>query len=208
MGNKILFIDTETGGLEPQKHDLLSVGLVVWDNGEIPDEKEILVLASPERITPRSLEINQIDIDRHNRKAISPQAAVKEIIDFVTGHFASLPVKVAGHNVAFDLAFIKQLFQSAHCDFYHYFSHRSIDTSTILTYLSLAKRMAGKDAHPITDSSDEAFRRYQIRIPKGKRHTALADAKATASLFSKLLNEWAGDGSTIDETHIPAPQYR
>ena len=29
--NRILFIDTETGGINPNKHSLLSIGLVVWD---------------------------------------------------------------------------------------------------------------------------------------------------------------------------------
>ena len=29
---RLLFIDTETGGLNPEKHSLLSVGFVVWDS--------------------------------------------------------------------------------------------------------------------------------------------------------------------------------
>ena len=29
---RLLFIDTETGGLDPEKHSLLSVGFVVWDS--------------------------------------------------------------------------------------------------------------------------------------------------------------------------------
>lgn len=31
MNNRLLFIDTETGGLDPHKHSLLTIGVVVWD---------------------------------------------------------------------------------------------------------------------------------------------------------------------------------
>ena len=39
MEKKILFIDTETGGIDPNSTSLLSIGLVAWSNGEILDEK-------------------------------------------------------------------------------------------------------------------------------------------------------------------------
>ncbi len=35
MPDKLLFIDTETGGLDPDKHSLLSIAMVVWEDMEI-----------------------------------------------------------------------------------------------------------------------------------------------------------------------------
>ena len=43
MPDRLLFIDTETGGLDPQKHSLLSLALVVWEKREILDSKEFLI---------------------------------------------------------------------------------------------------------------------------------------------------------------------
>ena len=62
-----LFIDTETGGIDPQKHALLSIGLVVWDNGSIIASKEILIKQGDKSITQRSLNINKIDCAKHNQ---------------------------------------------------------------------------------------------------------------------------------------------
>ena len=40
---RILFLDTETGGLDETQYDLLSVGMVVWEDNKIIDTKEILI---------------------------------------------------------------------------------------------------------------------------------------------------------------------
>ncbi len=41
--DKILFIDTETGGLDPASHSLLSLALVVWKELEARASIEILI---------------------------------------------------------------------------------------------------------------------------------------------------------------------
>ncbi len=94
-----------------------------------------------------------------------------------TGNQQSL---LAGHNVHFDIAFLKAFFSANRKDFSEFFSHRVIDTSSILHYLYLAGKLKQKAV-----SSDEAFQLFDIEVEG--RHTALGDALATAKLFSKLL---------------------
>ncbi|RMD72192.1 MAG: 3'-5' exonuclease [Bacteroidetes bacterium] len=193
---RILFIDTETGGTNPQKHDLLSVGLAVWENGNIIARKEIPVQGRPERCTEEALAINRIDLEAHNRKALSRKEALSEIIRFIEQHFEERPVTVAGHNVAFDLNFLRALFEEFGEDMSHYLAHRTIDTASILQLLALLEGSASNLQE--VASSSRAFAIYHIDIPAKERHTALGDAMATARLFSKILEK-------LKERHQPDP---
>ena len=59
--NRYVFVDTETGGLIPTKHSLLSVGLVVWDKSlGIVDQKEVFI-KSKRYVTEKAKSINKFD---------------------------------------------------------------------------------------------------------------------------------------------------
>ena len=179
--DSILFIDTETGGLDPEHHSLLSVGLVVWRDNEIYETEEILINDGILNATRDALEINRINVDEHKNSSISPQEAIQQMIQFLKRNFdISEKITLAGHNIGFDISFVRHLFKSENYNFLDYFSHRSIDTASILHYLYLAGKLESK----ITGSED-AFTYFGIEV--AGRHTALGDAIATAQLFSKLI---------------------
>lgn len=182
MPERLLFIDTETGGLDPGKHSLLSLAMVVWEDSEILESKEILINDGVLSVTKEALSINNIDIENHKLSAVAPAQAMDEIISFTVKHFPH-PQKItlAGHNVHFDIDFLKCFFAANNKDFSGYFSHRVIDTSSILNYLYLAGRIKRKAI-----SSDAAFDLFDIKVEG--RHTALGDAVATAKLFTVLLS--------------------
>lgn len=177
---KLLFVDTETGGLDSKEHSLLSIGFVVWENGEIVDSKEWFILGQKICFTPSSLKINNMNFNDFILKAIEPQIVMKELIDFCNKNFDDNPITLAGHNINFDVSFLKQFFQEQNSDFSKRFSHRTIDTSAILKFLYL-KGTFNEDI----SSSDKAFNYFGIRSLS--RHTALGDALCTAQLFNCLL---------------------
>lgn len=182
MPDKLLFIDTETGGLDPVMHSLLSLALVVWEDEEIIDSMEILINDRRLCVTREALTINKIDIEKHKQFAISPPEAMEQLLAFIGNHFPGQgKITLAGHNVHFDTAFLKTFFSANNKDFSKFFSHRVIDTSSILHYLYLAGRIKQKAV-----SSDDAFKLFEIKVDG--RHTALGDAIATAKLFTKLLH--------------------
>lgn len=179
---KILFIDTETGGLDPEYHSLLSIGLVQWEDSRITGTKEILVNDGKLNVTEAALAINKIDLNSHKVNAIAQDNAIQEILSFIERPVNQKEkITLAGHNVCFDIRFIRHLFESQNYNFEDYFSHRSIDTSSILHYLYYTGKMDRK----IVGSSD-AFKHFEIEV-RG-RHTALGDAIATAELFSRMLS--------------------
>lgn len=181
MEDRLLFVDTETGGMNPNKHSLLSFAMVVWQDMEILDSQELLINDGKNSVTEQALSINKIDIEEHMQSALSPSQAIEKILLFISKHFPpQRKITLAGHNVHFDVNFLKVFFSQHNENFNTYFSHRIIDTSSILHYLFLAGHLKHKAI-----SSDEAFELFKIKV-KG-RHTALGDAVATAKLFNKLL---------------------
>jgi DNA polymerase III subunit epsilon len=181
-GVKLLFIDTETGGLDPQKHSLLSMAMVVWEDMEIIDSQEILINDGQITTTDEALAINKIDIEEHKKTALSPTLAMDQLLTFISKHFPDQrKITLAGHNVQFDVSFLKRFFSRNNKNFSEFFSHRIIDTSSILYYLYLSGHIKHKAI-----SSDKAFELFEIKVEG--RHTALGDAVATAKLFNKLLD--------------------
>ncbi|MEN8249381.1 MAG: 3'-5' exonuclease [Bacteroidota bacterium] len=181
MKDRLLFIDTETGGLDPNKHSLLSLAMVVWEDMEIIASQELLINDGVLSVTEEALSINKIDIEKHMQSAILPSLAIEKILLFISKHFPQQrKITLAGHNVQFDVNFLKVFFSQNNENFNKFFSHRIIDTSSILYYLYLAGQLKHKAI-----SSDEAFDLFEIKVEG--RHTALGDAIATAKLFTQLL---------------------
>jgi DNA polymerase III epsilon subunit-like protein len=180
----LLVIDTETGGTDPSRHSLLSLAAVVWVNGRIHDQIELFVHEEPIVADLEALRINRLDPVWLRENGLAPRRVTQEIELFI-GRNYSLGQKVvlAGHNVAFDVGFLKRLYGLASCDFSARFSHRTFDTATVLRYLRLVGliQLAESD-------SEAAFRYFHVEPPSDKRHSALGDALATAQLITRLID--------------------
>jgi len=180
--DKILFIDTETGGTDPASHSLLSLALVIWKELEVRASIEILVDDGVFNVTERALEINGINLSEHKKKAVSSALALQQFDEFLDIHFSrDEKIILGGHNINFDVNFLNAFLTRNGYSFQQRFSHRFVDTSSILFYLYLT----GKIKRKLTASQD-AFDYFGITV--AGRHTALGDAFATAQLFSKLVS--------------------
>jgi len=181
IDEKLLFVDTETGGTDPDVHSLLSIGLVVWQDFHVVDSLELLVKDTELRASPEALAINKINLKEHFETALDLDIAMERLLSFLRKNFMNgEKVTVAGHNISFDIQFLKKFFKRNRLEYSRFFSHRSIDTSAILYYLFLRGTMIKKSI-----SSDSAFDEFGIKV--NARHSALDDALATAQLFNKLL---------------------
>jgi len=179
--DRLLFIDTETGGVILEKHSLLSIGLVAWDiTGGIVDTKEIFVEHDNYLVTKGAQNVNKFDLEAHKLKAVNPSQVIREIDEFCSKNFpADHKIIVAGHNIIFDISFLKFFLSQHGRSFENMFSHRSIDTASILQFLQIS----GKIDLDLT-SSTEGFRYFKIKVDN--RHGALSDSIATAELFKKM----------------------
>jgi DNA polymerase-3 subunit epsilon len=181
---KLLVIDTETGGLDPLNHSLLSWAGVVWEDSKLTSEMEVFVKEDPITATLEAMEINRIDLRTHHERALPPGVAMRRISTFVTNNFSvSEKVVLVGHNVTHDIGFTKRLFRMTHPERYdQLFSHRSLDTASILRFLFLLGLVPES-----ATSSTGGFKHFGIEVPAGERHTALGDARATALLLTRMM---------------------
>lgn len=207
MSNYRVVVDVETSGLDPTTNALLSVGLVIINGREVIAEEEYNIHSKSKIIDPESMKINKINIDLHNNFAIQPAEAVQKIVQFIKANVPvdALPLALVGHNVDFDIMFLKQLFREnagsnlwesmvyssnptlapGRDGLYMYnevFHYRKIDTQVIVRYYQDC-------GHFPTDSKNLSgwLEYFGIMFDASQMHGALYDAKKTSILYFKLL---------------------
>ncbi len=180
--NRYVFIDTETGGVNPDKHSLLSIGVCVWDRESgILDYKEFYVKNDEYVVTKHAKEMNKFNLYEHELKAILPNDIINSLLEFCKKYFPdNVAFPLIGHNIQFDVNFLKKLFKDNNRSFNQYFSHRYIDTYSVFKTCVLAGLIEKN-----LNSSADAFSYFGIKV-KG-RHSALGDCIATVELYENLL---------------------
>lgn len=168
----VIALDVETGGLNPLRHSLLEVALVARDH-----ELKILIAEPYPVAEQEALLVNGLSLELCEREGLSPPAAVDEIEEFLAVH--KCPVLV-GHNIAFDLAFLRRLYHMAQRPVPKCFA-RTLDTHTLLWVLAWLGAIK-----PEACTSSGAFEAFDVEMT-GPRHTALVDARATLDLFERML---------------------
>lgn len=182
----LIVIDTETGGLNPETDSILSLAVVIWRDRELVDETQIFVCEPEMRMDAESTRIHGIEPDWLRRNGSLPHQAVSKLEGFIATRLPDSPEGtkfiLAGHNVGFDVGFLKRLYRLAGRDFARHFSHRTFDTASTGLFLILAGLLP-----PGAASSDELFGYFKIPFGKKERHSALGDARATARLINSML---------------------
>lgn len=182
--NPLVFIDTETGGIDPEKHSLLSIAFVVWKSGEgVIDSKELFIKSQEYSFTKEAQNINKFDKEKHENKALEPKEVITQIELFLSKYYPDLKeIELAGHNTQFDVAFLRFFLKQNNRSFNQLFSHRIVDTYSILKLLTDAALIPNG-----INSSAKAFSFYKIKVKN--RHSALGDAIATANLYAKIVEQ-------------------
>lgn len=195
-------IDTETGGLDPNEHSILSLAVVLWEDGGITGKFQVVIREPNMRTTLEALKINGFTQDILEAEGVSPLTAVMSLKNFLAANEWRQRVTLAGHNVAFDVGFLRRLCRLGGMTPKEYgtlFSHRSLCTQT----LALALEATGRCVFGST-SLDALCKYFGIVIREGGeqgRHDALEDATATAKLLTAelaLIRDPRKDGQQVE----------
>lgn len=180
LRNNLVVVDVETTGPDPFIHDLLAVALVPV----LRPERAMVVYVRDDELswTDFGRENFRKYEDDWNRLALAPIDAFGEIEQYFEHLLPDETATMVGHNVGFDLTFLRKLAFLSNRPTLPRISHRSIDTHSLLYLAAL------QHGWPTALSSDAAFELLNISPPDNQRHTALGDALATRLLFLRLLD--------------------
>ncbi|MES3005242.1 MAG: 3'-5' exonuclease [Patescibacteria group bacterium] len=170
---KIAITDLETSGLDEQTHEILEIGLVVFDSNtfEILDTLDIKIKPEyPERFDPEAIRINGYN-ENEWKHAVSLKTAM---------HLYSEKTSDAifcAHNMIFDFKFIKKAFEKTSLPIP--FNRHSIDIFTLAW---------AKISHDDTTRwSLKAICEYLNIPPEPSTHRAFNGAMAEYQVYKKLM---------------------
>ncbi len=170
----LIFLDLETTGLNVQKHEILEIGAIRVNPKKpfkIEEELSLKVKATHlENADKEALRIVGYSNESWKR-AISIKKALKML-----EHFSRNGV-MAGFNVSFDWAYLHKAYaEIGKEEPFHY--HRLDVLSMAYVKLFNNKTINKFSLSTICDL---------LTVPRGDKHQALADAKATYLVFKKLI---------------------
>ena len=169
----LAFLDLETTGLDPERHDIVEIGVIRVRGDTLEEITHTDVRVRPERLAdacPEGLAIGGYS-ERGWRHAASLREALIWISPYLKG--ASL----AGHNVAFDRAFLDARWERTGIT-PPVMDHHSLDTMMLSWPLLAAGVIESLCLDAITD---------YLGIDRSKPHRALADARCSLQVARRLV---------------------
>ena len=181
----VCFVDTETTGLDPERHEIWEVGLI------LPDGSEYLwqLPVDLSRADPMALNIGRF----HDRQAMAARTGhtngdVTELVDRwqFARKFARLTrgLHLAGAVVSFDAERLWKLLRAnGECPMWHY---HLIDVEALAAG-HLAEHDVNRTlAHPPWNSNDLS-RAVGVDPDTFDRHTALGDARWAKAIYEAVM---------------------
>lgn len=195
---KILWLDTETTGLNTDKCDLIQLAGIVIINGE--EKERFNFHCQPvnwENIEPVALEKTNMTIEKLKTFPM-PQELYKNFIELLGKYIDKYNKEdkffLAGHNVQFDFNFVKTLFKKMGDNYFgSYFWYKTIDLMALATILHTAG-LINLSSWKLDDIA-----KY-LEIPTDENlHDAFVDIDLTRKCFCKLASKYINFNNTIEE---------
>lgn len=177
----LAFLDVETTGLDPQKHEVIQIGVVLARQVERPGNlgpgveiiEEIEMKIKPERI--EDAEEDALRVNGYNEAEWMFAPDLKNAMEFLAKKLDGA-VQVS-HNLTFDSAFVEKCYERAGLE--NTMARYKLDTISI----AFARLYNRPDVKYSLKYLCDLF-----QIKNENAHTALADAKALFHVYKKMMN--------------------
>lgn len=186
---KLLFLDTETTGVEPDKHGVVQIAGIVEINGEVKEEFNFLCKPfAHQTYSPKAFEMNgrtweEVQGFADPREVYGKLTGVlSKYVDRYSKNSASR-FKIAGQNIQFDYGMMEAWFKNCGDNYWYSFvDRRGVDLMICTSMLSAAGRM------PIPDFKLATICRHLgVQFEGSGAHDALSDIRATRKVWNTYL---------------------
>ena len=174
VSRPILVVDVETTGLDPAKDTVVQIAACKLNGGVRLDDHPFVTYVRPEtRISDTAEAVHGLKLtDLRTAPAIAE--AIRAFDEY-----APSDAILCGHNIAFDAAFLKAAYTSAGIRFP--FDYHLLDVWSVSFFLLETQRIK-LNPHNLTALCD------LYGIPRGHKHDALEDVRATALILSRMFD--------------------
>lgn len=171
----LCFLDLETTGLHPEKHEILEIGCVVTD----PTAAEVLAEFSSKvmplgEVDPQVAAINGFDREAWQREAVPVVDALRQLEELAA------PAILVAHNMPFDGGFVDAAVRRFGIGWRG--SHRRVCTQTLAWPLVAFGR--------VKSAGLDALLGYFGLPPRTGAHSALADARYCREIYRALMFQY------------------
>ena len=171
----LVWVDTETTGLNPSVHEIIEVGLVVVRGDALEEIDRYHSKVAPDHI--ETADEKALLINHYSYSAWQDAPAKEAVAPKLYDYFSDEHV-ICGHNVEFDMAFITEMFKKCGLGALKYAG--VIDTKRVAKVLNI------KSASYRLTALCEKFGVVQERA-----HSALDDAVSNVELFRRFNRNYS-----------------
>lgn len=182
-----LVFDCETTGLDPQKNRILTCSFIILDSKLNDVDKLSLGLKHDgSEIDQVAMEKNGINLKEHQEKSLEISDARADILDFLARNRAERWLIPVGHNIGFDVAFLKNSGLLTPSEYSRFIGFSTIDTMIIAEFL----RSCGNYPKRLSSRLSNVAKHFQISFREDRLHGAEYDAALTAQVFKKMVEKF------------------
>lgn len=169
----LAFVDVETTGLDPSRHEIIELGVVVADPRTLETRGMFDVRVRPGRIE----EADPVALDINGWSAEAWKDAVPIDVALVRARPLLEGALLAGHNVSFDRAYLDAAWRSTGVR-PPGMDHHVLDTATLAWPLHAAGLIASLKLDAVCEA---------LGVDVGQPHRALVDAQRSLEVARRLL---------------------
>ena len=186
--NKIIFIDTETGGVNPEKSALIQLsGIIRIDKKDIEKFNFYIKPFDNSEVNEKALEVQGRTLEElKTDKYVEEKEVYKQFINlldkYIDKYDRTDKFVVAGYNVRFDVDILKAFFQRHGNNFlFSYLDSSMLDPLYSIRLLQIAEILPALENNKL----ETWCKHFGIEL---KAHDSLEDIEATKKLIGKLIS--------------------
>ncbi|WP_338937650.1 3'-5' exonuclease [Fusobacterium pseudoperiodonticum] len=185
--NKIIFIDTETGGVNPEKAALIQLsGIIRIDKKDVEKFNFYIKPFENSEVNEKALEVQgrtleELKTDKYVEEKEVYKQFIKLLDKYIDKYDTTDKFIVAGYNVRFDVDILKAFFQRHGNNFlFSYLDSSMLDPLYSIRLLQIAEVL------PVLENNklETWCKHFGIEL---KAHDSLEDIEATKKLIGKLI---------------------